>query len=299
MKHLIIGLILSLLTGCAANDSARLETNPPPKTVATPPPPETVTTNTPTETAALSTPSEPKTPPPRLPKLINHPRPNIQVELTPFLEASGCKTGKTPELEGCENLRAQMGCDKLIQPDALWGAVTPAYPMVLCLILPDSRRYPNSPDFASKLSEEIIKQIEKEGYFSRGQGRKRRYTRYVILQDGQFQLIKNIDELQKMFAPIESPQEALSYVLMATPFSAHTGQKINPAYRYYTDVIEDTHVVATKDGFEILLYTYRNFGCGSHPTSTIRVTLRLNGMISYPSQRIAYANPAEDNLCVD
>ncbi len=283
----IITLILFLLSGCfAAKESVPVKTAPPTQAVQTS-----------SEPPASHLPTEA---PSKQIKLINHPRPNIQVDLVPFLEASGCKLGKTgEELQGCENLRAKMGCDKFMPPEPLWGAVTPVYPMVLCLILPDSRQYPNSPQLASQLSQKFLEEIEKEGYFTWGQGKERRYTRYVILRDGQFQLVKNISELQKLFAPIESHEEALSYALMATQFSAHYGQKINPSYRYYTDVIEDSNVVATKVGFKILLYTHKTYGCGSHPTSTLFVTLRLNGMISYPSQRLAYANPAEDNLCMD
>jgi len=295
----LISLILFLLSGCfAAKEPVPVKKTRPAQTSETSL--ELPATDSRTETAGLPAPVPEKASPSKLPKLINHPRPNIEVDLTPFIEASGCQLGKKgEELQGCENLRAKMGCDKFMPPDPLWGAVTPAYPMVLCVILPDSRQYPNSPQLASQLSQKFLEEIEKEGYFTWGQGNKRRYTRYVILRDGQFQLINNMSELQKLFAPIESPEEALSYAMMATQFSAHYGQKINPSYRYYTEVIEDSHVVATKQGFKILLYTHKTYGCGSHPASTLLVTLRLNGMISYPSQRLAYANPAEDNLCMD
>jgi len=283
MKNIsLISIVLFLLTGCfAAKDSVQIDTKPS------------------TETLELPTANEGNNPPPILPKFINHPRPNLQVDLTNFLKTSGCKLKGSSEIEGCEGLRAKMGCDKFMQPEALWGAVTPAYPMVLCIVLPDARQYPKSEADAKALVLELIKDIEKEGYFTRSKGMFRHYTRYVILRDGQFQLVKNIDELQKIFAPIESTKEALSYALMATQFVAHYGQKIVPNYRYYTTTIEDTNVVVTEKGYDVLLYTYKKFGCGSHPTSTNLITVGVDGMISYPSQQLAYANPNEDNLCVD
>jgi hypothetical protein len=283
MKKLNLTILtLFLLSGClTVQDSTPSKITPPPLIN---PPKMGITT----PTASV-----------KMPKFINHPPPNIQVDVTAFLKASGCRKGPTSEIEGCDNLRAKMGCDKFIQPDTLWGAINPAYPMVLCLILPDSRQYPKSLTDAKTLSLEIIKEIEKEGYLSLEPGKERHYTRLVVLKDGQFQLLKNFDDLKTVFAPIESPSEALSYALMTTQLKAYYAQKIKPAYRYYMDVIEDTHVVVTKVGYDILLYDYKDFGCSSHPTSTTVVTVRANGLISYPSQILAYANPTEDNVCFD
>ena len=281
MKKLNLTIfIVLLLAGCFATQEL-----PSPKITPSPTPsPEMEITTTPTTSV-------------KMPKLINHPHPNIQVDLTAFLNTSGCRKGPTPQIEGCENLRAKMGCDQFIQPDALWGAIIPAYPMVLCLILPDSRQYPQSLTDAKKLELEVIKEIEKEGYLTLKPGKERLYTRLVILKEGQFQLLKNSDDLKTAFAPIESPAEALSYALMTTQLKAYYDQQIKPDYRYYTDVIEDTHIVVTRKGYDVLLYGYKDFGCSSHPTSTTLVTVRVNGLISYPSQRVAYANPAEDNKC--
>jgi len=306
MKVLMLTIITSiLLTGCFANKkSVPAQTTPPSETVVTTPPSETIITTPSSETmitspSVKSTQSSMSNKSPQLPKLINHPHPNLQVDLATFLKAAGCQKGEALEIVGCENLRAQMGCDKLIQPDPLWGGIVPAYPMALCLILPNARQYPKSPTEAKKMALTVIKSIEQEGYFTREPGKETRYTRYVILRDGQFKLIKNIEELQQVFAPIESSLEALSYALMITQLKAYYGQKLNPTYRYYADVIEDTHVVGTKDDYNMLLYSYKNSGCGSHPVSTTSVTVKMNGMISYPSQQLAYANPAEDNICFD
>jgi hypothetical protein len=297
MKVFMLTVITFIfLTGCFADKkSVQPQTTLPSETEVTSPPSETGVTSPNVKSTQSSMPNKS----PQLPKLINHPRPNLQVNLAAFLKASGCQTGDALEMVGCENLRAKMGCDKLIQPDPLWGGLAPAYPMALCLIVPNARQYPKSPKDAKKLALEIIKGIEKEGYFTREPGKETRYTRYVILQDGQFKLIKNIEELQQVFAPIESSLEALSYALMVTQLKAYYGQKLNPTYRYYADVIEDTHVVDTKEGYNMLLYSHKTFGCSSHPVSTTSVTVKTNGMISYPSQRLAYANPAEDNLCFD
>ena len=263
--------LLILLTSCFATketttiDSPKTKTMPAPEVIASAPSPQK---------NDLSSP---------LPQLINHSPPPIQMNINTLLNRFHCQQTETQAVS-CNDLGTQMECDQLELPNPLWGAVTPLYPLISCIIIQ---------------TPQVVEKIEREGYLTQHQGKPSYYRRYVIWKDEKFQLVKNIDELQKLFAPIDSAEEALSYALMATPFQAQYNQTVNPQYRYYVSLIEDTHVVSTDKDYQILLYTKRQVGCGSHPTSTILVTVSRNGLISYPSQQLAYGDPAEDNLCIN
>ncbi|BAP55577.1 hypothetical protein THII_1280 [Thioploca ingrica] len=272
MKNLsLIGTLLVLLTSCfATKETTTIDSK---KTITTPAN-EVVTSAQPPQKNDLSSP---------LPQLINHSRPPIQMDINTLLNRFQCQQTQTQVLSGCDNLRTQMGCDQLELPNPLWGAVTPLYPLIACIIFQ---------------TPPVVEKMEREGYMTQHQGKPSYYRRYVIWKDEKFQLLKNLDELQRLFAPIDSAQEALSYALMATPFQAQYNQTLNPKYRYYVNRIEDTQVVSTDKDYQILLYTKRQIGCGSHPTSTVLVTVSRNGLISYPSQQLAYVDPAEDNLCI-
>jgi len=269
MKNLsLIGTLLVLLTSCfATKETATIDSK---KTVATP-----------ANSAQFPQKNDSSSP---LPRLVNHSRPPIQMDINALLNHFHCQQTGTQVLSGCDNLRTQMGCDQLELPNPLWGAVTPFYPLVACTIFQ---------------TPPVVEKIEREGYITQHQAKPSYYRRYVIWKDNQFQLLKTIDELQRRFAPIESVEEALSYALMATPFQAQYNQTLNSQYRYYVSLIEDTHVVSTDKDYQILLYTKRQIGCGSHPTSTVLVTVSRNGLISYPSQQLAYVDPSEDDLCIN
>jgi hypothetical protein len=291
--YLLLCLIVIALTACTTVQKATPEQRSEKQTTIVP-------TDSPLKTPTIEVPetSQLENASPRpLPKLINHSKPNIQVDLTSFLAASDCQL-QAKQLQGCTQLKKQMGCEDILLPNPLWGAITPKYPIVTCLVF---TYQPTSKVARSQLIKQL-EQLETQGYFLRVQGKSTQYIRYVIFKAGTFQLIKNIDELKQTFAPIETPAEALSYALLATPFQAYYQQTLKPNYRYYTDTIEDTHVITNDDGFlsyQVLLYTQRHLGCGSHPISTIPVLVKSNGLVSYPSQQLAYADPAEDELCVE
>jgi len=272
MKNLsLIGTLLVLLTSCfATKETTPIDSK---KTIATPAN-EVITSAQPPQKNDLSSP---------LPQLINHSHPSIQMDINTLLNRFHCQQTETQVISGCDHLRTQMGCDQFELPNPLWGAVTPLYPLIACIIFQ---------------TPSVVEKMEREGYLTQHQNKPSYYRRYVIWKDDQFQLLKNLDELQRLLAPIDSAEEALSYALMATPFQAQYNQTLNPKYRYYVNRIEDTHVVSTDKDYQILLYTKRQIGCGSHPTSTVLVTVSRNGLISYPSQQLAYVDPAEDNLCI-
>jgi hypothetical protein len=119
------------------------------------------------------------------------------------------------------------------------------------------------------------------------------YIRYIVFKDNQFQLIKTESEFRKIFAPIETPEEALSYVLTTKNLSAYYGLARNPDYEYEVDVLEDTHVDTLTDGY--LVHLYRVSGC--HPywvTYAVEVHLSTNGTIKEMSSTPVFKEPSEE-----
>jgi hypothetical protein len=137
----------------------------------------------------------------------------------------------------------QLGCDAIGKP---YGGLAP--PITRCSVSPGS-----GCDFSYDCHEDFCQFC------------------YVALQDGQYVLIETEDELQEVFAPIQSGDEVLSYALAVMAGrprwdgSAYYGLELDPGLEYSVDVIEDTHVETVADGYLIRLYRYQRWGC-DHPT---------------------------------
>ncbi len=215
------------------------------------------------------------------PTFINHPAPNFQSNVQPFKDV-GCKLDPQGKLRCPPNNPPfdQLGCYEIVEGSPLFGGLGKS-PLMLCTIEPD-------PDVQLKAGEYLYNQSCRDGFF----------VRYVIFKDGGFQLVKNTDQLKAAYAPIETPDEALSYALAATGFQALSGLK-DDNMRYLLPQIEDTYVQTGKDSFTINLYSYALCGCGPHATSLVMVTVSTNGDLTIGTPQPAWEDPSKDDLCVD
>lgn len=208
------------------------------------------------------------------PEFINHPSPNLPVSMDVFSDATRL---------------ADFGCNEIQAPSSLVGALEPAYPIAICAI-----------QFVpGEANEELAAEIEKEQFFYYTGGLSGSYIRYLIYQDGKFVLLKTEEDLRKLFAPIESPEESLSYVLAAKNLSAYYGLQYDPAYKYEVDRIEDTHVITDPDGYLVHLFHDQAFGCGPHWISEVEVHVSIQGKIEERSSRQLFRNPDLDEVCFD
>lgn len=174
-----------------------------------------------------------------------------------------------------------LGCDGLQEPDNLLGGLTPRYPMVICTVS-DRTRSTRSPEFVYNRGC-ILPSL----------------VRYVVYREGHFQLLKSSADLQAAFAPVETPQEALSYALASTGMTALYGVDAPAGYRYFVDKIEETHVESTPGGYLVHLYQRQVCGCGPHTVSAVAVRVAREGVVEQGSKHRVYENPKEDGLCVD
>lgn len=215
------------------------------------------------------------------PKTVQHPDPKLRVEAIPF-EGLGCEKiyeGMYNCPEG--NPLREMGCESLRPPDSSLGGLQPAAKMLAC----HSRLpYGGLKDERMLYNDGCMMPIA---------------VRLLIQRGDTFQVIHDLDELQAAFAPVESPEEALSYAVAATGFSPWYDVKVERSYRYFVKTLEDTRVQETPQGYRINLYYYQVCGCGPHTTSMVEVLVGQDGSLQKGEFIPVMENPEEDGLCVD
>lgn len=223
------------------------------------------------------------------PRFINHPRPILSVAFDAF-DNAGCPLDEYG-FRFCTNdspLKA-FGCDEIQEPSSLIGGLDPYYPIAVCRV----RDKPN------QMNAEIRAEIENGMYFYHIGGVFSSYIRYVILQDSEFHLIKSEDEFRNIFAPIETPEEALSYVLAVKSLSAYYDLAYNPDYEYEIGTIEDTYVISVPNGYKLHLYDYELLGCGPHWTYQVDMQITSQGIIQEIERKQIFRDPKEDGSCAD
>ena len=223
------------------------------------------------------------------PKVINHNPPNLSVSFSKFQDLA-CPLDINGNLN-CDPSHplGALDCDGISAPPNLFGGLEPSYPIAICEV---DVAYGNA-------SDETKAEIEAGEYFYYAGGLSGKYVRYVIFRNGEFILLRSEKEFLDVYAPIESPEEALSYVLAVTHLSAYYGIVTYPEYKYAVNTIEDTFVTATADGYDLLLYAYAEFGCGPHWTSAVMVHVSGAGVIQELSRTNVFRDPNLDDVCID
>ncbi len=127
----------------------------------------------------------------------------------------------------------------------------------------------------------------------------RRYVRYLVSVDGNMRLIDSLEGLAAQYAPIESPQEALSYAIAATGFSAVNDLHKSPKPKLYSDTVEETYVNAVDEGYSVHLFDAYLCGCGPHIVQSVDVAVHKDGTIQRSQPVDAFSDPELDGLCID
>lgn len=169
------------------------------------------------------------------------------------------------------------------------AGLQPSYPIAVCQVHP-------APD---QSNPERQAEIEKGLYFYYTGGLFGSYVRYLLVQDGAFRLFKSEDEFREIYAPIETTEEALSYVLAVENLSAYYGLQYYAGYRYEVDTIEDTYVTSEDGGYRLHLFYYALTCCGPHWTSEVEMQLTREGLVREISHKPIFRDPNQDELCVD
>jgi len=223
------------------------------------------------------------------PTITNHPKPDLTVDFTPF-EDVGCPTNEYGHYYFCgeDSELFTLGCDRLAPVSDMMGGLDPAYPMAVCEYMPMER-----PDDVDHYD------IPESEYIFRTGGLMPTLVRYVIAVDGEFRLIKNVDEFIETFAPVESQEEALSFAIAILNVSARYGLTYEQKYEYEVSSLEDTYVETVPDGYIVHAFDYQIFGCGPHYYYAIPVKVTFDGQVEPLEWTEIYRNPEEDGLCRD
>jgi len=212
------------------------------------------------------------------PVVINHPKPDLGVDVQPFIDA-GC-SGENLYVMECavDSPLRELGCD-FLRSAALVGGLDPAYPAAICLRREMSGEPPDPSSFQMTGCMAPL------------------YQSTVISVDGEFRLVSSSDDFQAYFEPIESEDEALSYAQLVTGWDAVYGRQVSPAYTYRAERIEDTYVVKTEDGYLVSLFSGPEplCGCGVHTFYQQDVLVRPDGQVE-----VIQSTPLYDlEVCID
>jgi hypothetical protein len=271
-KNIVAFCITFILASCQAvpaqvpTETVVPVDTPSPTATITPSPalPAPSATFTPGPTLAVPTGvSQPVT----LKKIINHERPGLKLSSLEF-----------SDLEKCDRL----------EREDLWGGLTPNYPLVSCI-----RDFTEHTSWDAVLPNECF-QIEKRFHRMSCQ-------EYVIAKDGDYQHIRSMDDLRAVFAPVDSPEEALAFALMSNnDYSALYGQVEKFGYVYYVETIEDTHVLSSlPEGYTVNVFYITRFGCGHFDVIAINVKVSIGGQVKEINRYPIYRDPSRDGFCVD
>lgn len=214
-------------------------------------------------------------------EIINHDRPNLEVDFSPFTLA-GCSSSDPYSCDENSEIYT-LGCDD-VEYEPLLGGLTPHYPVLKCIKMYDL--------FWS------LDELSSECFYHIGVMAPYCY-RSVVYVDSKYRLVETVDEFRDLFVPIDTPEEALSFVLATGNYQALYDLKKDKRLVYLARVLEDTHVDAVSDGYLVHIFYYTFMGCGSHETVANTVKVTFDGTTEVLNGILVFRNPDEYGLCRD
>lgn len=221
--------------------------------------------------------------------IINHPKPEMpNINDMSVFENGGCPLDEYG-MRYCKPISpvGVFGCTMIFEPPEFIGGLEPWYPIATCHV---QMQYMNPGTRA---------EVEQGKYLYEVYGVLHGYIRYVIYQDGRFVAVKTKEDFQRLYAPVTSPEEALSYVLAMTKLTAYYGLEFKPNFIYNEGSLEDTHVTRTFTGYHLFLFFNDSGGCGEHWVSAVEVNLTRGGEIQETSRKEIFRDKGWEGTCAD
>ncbi len=183
-----------------------------------------------------------------------------------------------------DSIPKKMGCDTLITAPQYLNFIKTESQFVSCTYAPQLQTPPD--------------ETEAKGLYNSGCSVEVK-QRLLVYQDGDYLLIRDLEDLKYNFAPITTAEQALGYAIAATGAEARYDLDNLKDYRILTDNLQETTVQAVEGGFEVVLFRYLACGCGPHTTFMQTIKVTTSGDIEFVGSTSAFENPEEDDLCVD
>jgi hypothetical protein len=223
-------------------------------------------------------------------RIVKHEKPTGKVDLSPFLNVcSNETTFYGSHYINCSDIRLE-------DNNTFSGIIGPTSEYFSWLT-PEVSIARYSPEYDRsdyKQWEEIRKDC-----ISIGGCMMRVCNRYIIHNDNRFKLINNKEEFINFFAPVESPEEALSFATALTKSHPLYGMSINQSYRIFVSEIEESYSIKTDEGFRVHLFYYDVCGCGPHTHYYVDYLVTENGSVEEIERQKIYEDPKLDNVCID
>ncbi len=124
-------------------------------------------------------------------------------------------------------------------------------------------------------------------------------TKLIIKQKNQYVIVNSIEELKKIYAPINNEEEAISFAILASRLFAVFDEKFfKDSYEYVNGKPKVTKAYTFENAYIVNLFRYKTFGC-NHPYSSVSVEVSKEGNIEILKETTAFTDPEDNSLCVD
>ncbi len=213
----------------------------------------------------------------RTPNIIQHDPPILSVDDAYFI-SNNCYNDLSCLPAGLISTDPQY--DHLGKAPDLLGGLTPSVPLAILT----SNWYQPIPDVQFMYIKPCLST---------------RHVRFLAQVDGELILLDSIETMSAVFAPIESANEALSYALATTGYSAVYDLESTPDLKLLVDSLEETYVAETPEGYTVHLFDTFLCGCGPHIMRSVEVQVTREGKVTKSPPVDAFRDPAIDDLCVD
>jgi hypothetical protein len=120
----------------------------------------------------------------------------------------------------------------------------------------------------------------------------------MIKKEDRYLIISSESELKKIFAPVESPAEAISFVCALTHSKPLYVFDLSIRNKYYKKILNKTFVSIQDNDYVVRLYHFERFGCYPHSMYLITYLVTRNGDIKELSREKIYEDMFKTE-CVD
>lgn len=141
--------------------------------------------------------------------------------------------------------------------------------------------------------------MEESNFLYSGHCLESHYIRYIVYAGNEYHLVSSSEELAALFAPIESPEEALSFAIAATGYSPVNDLEKIKKLKLEQDTVEETFVQPVENGYLVHLFNTFMCGCGPHVVPSVDVTVHFDGTLEIADPVPAYQDRETEKICFD
>ena len=203
------------------------------------------------------------------PTFVARSAPEFQFSAEENLREVACSQGEGSDIQ-CQgdSPLSVFACDFLLGTRGVYSDIGPVQGLIAaCGVSPENWEEPP------------------EAYLYRVGAAFRRDIAYIFLVDGGLQLVRTPAQLKELFAPIDSPAEAINYAQLATGLLASYRLAPQPEYLYFYDPVDATRTEPTARGFRLFLFHSQDCGCEPWVNSEVELLVDRDGTITWVGAR--------------